>query len=44
MSMLRVLACVALIVTLAYVGVSWAVAGVGLCVCAAIALFWVCSV
>jgi hypothetical protein len=44
MSILRVLACVAFIVTLAYVGVSWAVAGVGLCICAAIALVLVCSV
>jgi hypothetical protein len=44
MNILRVLACVAFIVTLAYVGVSWAVAGVGLCICAAIALVLVCSV
>jgi hypothetical protein len=44
MKVLRVLACVAFIITLAYIGVSWAVAGVGLRVCAAIALVLVCSV
>jgi hypothetical protein len=43
MRVLRVLACVAFIVTLAYIGVSWAVAEVGLCVFAAIVLALVCS-
>jgi hypothetical protein len=38
MSALYLLACVALIVTLGYIGVSWAVAGAGLCVLATIAL------
>ena len=43
MSALYIFACVALIVTLAYIGVSWAIAGAGLCVLATIALCWVAS-
>ncbi len=42
MRALHVFAGLALIVTLGYVGVSWAVAGVGLCVFATIALALVC--
>jgi hypothetical protein len=38
MSALYVFACVVLIVALGYIGVSWAVAGAGLCVFATIAL------
>jgi hypothetical protein len=38
MSALYILACVALIVALGYIGVSWAVTGAGLCVFATIAL------
>jgi hypothetical protein len=38
MRALHVFACVSLVVTLGYIGVSWAVAGVGLCVFATIAL------
>ncbi len=38
----HVFACVALIVTLGYIGVSWAVAGAVLCVFATIALVLVC--
>jgi hypothetical protein len=41
MSALHIFACVALIIALGYIGVSWAVAGVGLCVFATIALCWV---
>jgi hypothetical protein len=41
MSALYIFACVALIVALGYIGVSWAVAGAGLCVFATIALCWV---
>ena len=40
MSALYILACVALIVGLGYIGVSWALAGAGLCVFATIALCW----
>jgi uncharacterized membrane protein (DUF4010 family) len=42
MRILSVFACVALIGTLGYVEVPWGIAGVGLCVCATIALV-VCS-
>jgi hypothetical protein len=41
MSAFYIFACVALIVALGYIGVSWAVAGAGLCVFATIALCWV---
>jgi hypothetical protein len=41
MSALYLFACVALVVALGYIGVSWAVAGAGLCVFATIALCWV---
>jgi len=41
MSIVYIFACVALIVALAYIGASWAVAGVVLCVFATIALCWV---
>jgi hypothetical protein len=41
MSALYIIVCVALIVTLGYIGLSWAVAGAGLCVFATIALCWV---
>jgi hypothetical protein len=40
MSVLYIFACVALIVALGYIGVSWAVVGSGLCVFAAIVLCW----
>jgi hypothetical protein len=42
MRALHVFACVGLVVALGYIGVSWAVAGAGLCVFAAIALVCVC--
>jgi len=42
MSAVHVFACVGLIVALGYFGVSWAVAGLGLCVFATIALVLVC--
>jgi hypothetical protein len=41
MSALFIFACLALVVALGYIGLSWAVAGAGLCVFATIALFWV---
>jgi hypothetical protein len=43
MRVLSVFACIAFIVTLASVGVSWAIAGVGLCVFATISLILACS-
>jgi len=43
MSALYIFACVALIVALGYIGVSWAVTGAGVCVFATIALCWVAS-
>jgi|307.fasta_scaffold286895_2 hypothetical protein len=42
MKAMRVLACLGFIVALGYFGVSWAVAGVGLCVFATIALVLIC--
>jgi uncharacterized membrane protein YtjA (UPF0391 family) len=42
MSAFYIFACVALIAALGYIGVSWAVAGAGLCVFATIALVLVC--
>jgi hypothetical protein len=42
MSALYIFASVALIVALGYIGVSWAVAGAGLCMFASIALVLVC--
>jgi hypothetical protein len=41
MSTLYIFASVALIVALSYIGVSWAIAGAGLCVFATSALCWV---
>jgi hypothetical protein len=41
MTALYIFACVGLIVALGYIGVSWAVAGAGLCVFATIALCWI---
>jgi hypothetical protein len=43
MTILPLLAWVALIGTLVSVGVSWVAAGVGLCVFATISLIWACS-
>jgi hypothetical protein len=43
MRVLPLLACATLILTLASVGVSWAIAGVGLCVFATTSLILVCS-
>jgi hypothetical protein len=43
MRVLPVLACAALILTLASVGVSWAIAGLALCVFATISLILVCG-
>jgi hypothetical protein len=43
MRVLPVLACAALVLTLTSVGMSWAIAGVGLCVFATISLILVCS-
>jgi hypothetical protein len=43
MTVLPLLACVALIGTLVSVGLSWAAAGVRLCVFATISLVWACS-
>jgi hypothetical protein len=43
MRILPILACAAVILTLASVGVSWLIAGVGLCVFATISLILVCS-
>ncbi len=40
MTALYIFACVALIVALGYIGVSWVVPGAGLCVFATIALCW----
>jgi hypothetical protein len=42
MTVLPLLACIVLIGTLVSVGVSWAAAGVGLCVFATISLVWAC--
>ena len=41
MTALYIFTCVALIIALGYIGVSWAVAGVALCVFATITLYWV---
>jgi len=42
MTTLYVIACVVLIVALAYIGVSWTLAGLGLCVFGAVALVLAC--
>jgi len=42
MSVFYIFACVPLIAALGYIGVSWAIAGAGLCVFATIALVLVC--
>jgi hypothetical protein len=43
MSTFYTLACVPLIAALGYIGVSWAIAGAGLCVFATITLVLLCS-